>query len=110
MERTGPQTLEKRLHMACLPSSSKCEWQEIRIFVEHLNETTSSNFVHKRCLDIEIRDSKQPEVLCSDRERELTIERKTFLWPPEYAVNAGVKARIYAAELFGVEGDQMATT
>jgi len=25
-------------------------------------------------------------------------------------VNAGVKARIYAAELFGVEGDQMATT
>ena len=26
------------------------------------------------------------------------------------SVNAGVKARIYAAELFGVEGDQMATT
>ena len=81
--------------MACLPSSSKCEWLEIREFVAHFNKETGSNYSYKCCLDVEIRDSKQPEVRCLDGNSELVIERKNFMWLLNYAQIHNTEHRIF---------------
>lgn len=83
--------------MACLPNSSKCEWSEIKEFVAHYNKSTDSKYSHKCCLDVEIRDSEQPEVLCVEDDSELVIERKNFMWPINYAQVHNSEHRLFNA-------------
>lgn len=72
--------------MGCLPDSGACERRFTEPFVESLNGLDSSSFVHKACLDREIRDRPQPEALYVDRITglRLVIERKTVAWPKDY--------------------------
>lgn len=69
--------------MTCMPKSGKCEWNDIKHFVQHFNTVNGSKFSHKCCLDLSGSD-KQPEVLCVDPAGNgLVIERKTLVWPPD---------------------------
>ena len=69
----------------CLPSANKCEWSELRGFVDHYNATYGTSYMRKRCLDREIRDRKAPELLLeSPNEIPIVIERKSVAWPPKY--------------------------
>lgn len=73
--------------MTCRPISGRCERQRTDPFVWHLNDRESANFNHAQCLDRTITDRPQPEVLYVDGKTgaTLVIERKNFLWPPDYA-------------------------
>lgn len=73
--------------MGCLPESGGCERHRTDPFVVHLNEVEGSLFIHRACLDRLYRDSPQPEALYSDSRSgdELVIERKTVVWPSDYA-------------------------
>lgn len=70
--------------MGCLPSSEKCEWIELKGFVENYNRENGTSFAHKCCLDRVHRDHPQPEVLCLDALRgdRMVIESKHLIWPP----------------------------
>jgi len=72
--------------MSCIPSSSKCEWSEIRHFVDHYNVVSGSAYKRKACLDVETRNCAQPELLCRDEitRKEIVIERKLLTWPANY--------------------------
>ena len=62
------------------PSSTKCEWRDLSHFVKKYNSENSESFDRTRCLDVEDRSSKQPEVLCKNESGEtLVIERKSLL-------------------------------
>jgi len=78
--------------MSCLPSSSKCEWQDLQYFVAMRNAQQHTAFERTSCLDL-CSSTRQPEVLCTDKYsgRKLVIERKNLLWP----LNA---AEIHSAE------------
>jgi len=72
----------------CLPPPGKCEWRNLRGFVQHLNVAQGANFHWKRCLDISERNSPQPEVLLGNPEgTQLVIERKSIVWPLDYLKN-----------------------
>jgi len=64
--------------MACLPNSSECEWSEIKYFVEYYNKNKNRTFEHKCCLDIENRNSSEPEVLCIDSKEQCLVEAPDF--------------------------------
>ena len=69
----------------CLPPTNKCEWSELRGFVDHYNATYGTSYTRKSCLDMEIRDRKAPELLLeSHGEIPIVIERKSVAWPPDY--------------------------
>ena len=72
--------------MSCIPSSSKCEWSEIRHFVDHYNLVSGSAYRRKACLDVETRNCAQPELLCRDEiaRKEIVIERKLLTWPANH--------------------------
>ena len=74
--------------MGCLPESGGCERRRTDPFVDHLNWMEGTNYVHSICLDVVYRNSPQPEALYIDHgsERQLVIERKNLVWPPEYAI------------------------
>lgn len=74
--------------MGCLPESGGCERQRTDPFVDHLNWSEGTNYVHSECLDVLYRNSPQPEALYIDKGSgaRLVIERKNLVWPPEYAV------------------------
>jgi hypothetical protein len=74
--------------MGCLPESGGCERQRTDPFVDHLNRSEGTNYVHSVCLDVVYRNSPQPEALYNDdgSGRRLVIERKNLIWPPEYAL------------------------
>lgn len=71
--------------MTCTPSRTKCEWQDLRHFVAHINEQEGRNFERLRCLD-QGGSAPNPEVLCRDNaaDQELTIERKSTVWPIDH--------------------------
>lgn len=70
--------------MTCLPSPSKCEWAELKYFVQHYNEDGNASFQHECCLDLSGGPSA-PEVLCRDNaQTTMVIERKTLVWPRNY--------------------------
>lgn len=70
--------------MTCLPRAGKCEWEDLKHFVAHLNKERMATFQHSCCLDIS-GSEKQPEVLCKDEfGHSLVIERKGIFWPPDY--------------------------
>lgn len=72
----------------CYPPSGKCEWAHLRDFVAHFNSLCGKSYRLSKCLDVEIRDEKQPEVLIEAAgEIPLVIERKSVVWPPEYFSN-----------------------
>jgi hypothetical protein len=72
--------------MECFPSSKECERQYTEPFVNFLNSTEGTSFRHTACLDRNNRTSPQPEALYTDQsnQRELVIERKSLVWPPDY--------------------------
>lgn len=81
--------------MSCLPSSTKCEWRDLRFFVNHLNETESDTFERTECLDL-CSTSSQPEVLCTNADgATLVIERKAVVWPRGYAERHHAEHRLW---------------
>lgn len=72
--------------MSCLPSQNKCEWSEIKFFVDHYNSMHGSAYRREACLDVQTRDCAQPEMLCRDDNSgdEIVIERKLLVWPLDY--------------------------
>jgi hypothetical protein len=70
--------------VTCLPSASKCEWAELKYFVQHYNEVRNRSFQHECCLDLRT-TLPAPEVLCRDEAQStIVIERKTLVWPSNY--------------------------
>jgi hypothetical protein len=81
--------------MSCLPSGSKCEWNDLKHFVEELNSREGSDYSRTSCLDL-CSISKQPEVLCtSSVGKKLVIERKAVIWPTEYAERHRAEHRFF---------------
>ena len=73
--------------MGCLPDSGKCERARAQPFIDHINATENKSYIHVSCLDIQIRDRPQPEVLYrnSQDESDIVVERKNVMWPLNYA-------------------------
>jgi len=73
--------------MGCIPESGGCERHKTDPFVNYYNQLFNTNFEHDSCLDVFIKDRPQPEVLCIDSKTfdRIVIERKTFVWPLDYA-------------------------
>jgi hypothetical protein len=70
---------------SCYPPSSKCEWSIIYRFVEEFNSLNGTSYKLSKCLDVEYRESKQPEVLLkSIGHIPMVVERKTVVWPKNY--------------------------
>jgi hypothetical protein len=69
----------------CYPPKSRCEWKSLRRFVEHYNKAYGRDYGLKRCLDVQNRQRKEPEVLLEDgRRSRMVIERKCICWPRDY--------------------------
>ena len=69
----------------CFPTSTKCEWANLRGFVAQYNETNGKTYSRGACLDVEERRSRQPELLLvADGETSIVIEHKSIVWPPAY--------------------------
>lgn len=82
--------------MTCLPPSSKCEWRDLKHFVQHLNSAEGKGFARTNCLDL-CSSSKQPEVLCTDADGStLVIERKSVVWPESYAAHHQGEHRLFS--------------
>lgn len=71
--------------MSCLPESGGCERPFTDAFVNFLNRSEGTHYVHRACLDKDSRVA-QPEALYVDAQtnRELVIERKSISWPTDY--------------------------
>jgi hypothetical protein len=81
--------------MSCLPSSSKCEWRDLKHFVDHLNCVENADFTRTACLDL-CSTSKQPEVLCTALSgAKMVIERKSIVWPINYAAKHHAEHRFF---------------
>ena len=74
--------------MSCLPTTGKCEWLDLRHFVERYNQVNQASFERTACLDVENRTCPMPEILCTDQrtQAKLLVERKVLTWPPNYFV------------------------
>lgn len=72
--------------MSCIPQSGGCERPFTDAFVEHLNQTGGSRYVHRACLDRIDSQNPQPEALYVDSEQkiDLVIERKSISWPIDF--------------------------
>ena len=71
--------------LSCFPPTVKCEWSDLRSFVDQYNATNGTSYTRKACLDVEIRDRKAPELLLeSPGEIPIVIERKSIVWPSDY--------------------------
>lgn len=72
--------------MACFPQSGGCEHRRILPFIAHVNELEESDYQLESCLDIEQRNSPQPEAIYRDSTgRGMVVERKSVVWPLNYA-------------------------
>lgn len=73
--------------MSCIPESGGCERSRTDPFANHLNEVQSTHYIHMACLDRIHRNTPQPEALYEDQAScaQLVIERKSVVWPPDYA-------------------------
>ena len=47
----------------CFPTTTQCEWSDLRGFVDQYNASYGTSYTRKACLDVEIRDRKAPELL-----------------------------------------------
>ena len=69
----------------CFPPTIKCEWSDLRSFVDQYNATYGTSYTRKACLDVEIRDRRAPELLLeSPGKIPVVIERKSVVWPSDY--------------------------
>ena len=67
----------------CSPPTGKCEWVYLKSFVDQYNTTFQKSYRRSKCLDIEMRNEKQPELLLnSPGEIPVVIEHKSVVWPP----------------------------
>ena len=72
---------------SCFPPQTDCEWANLRDFVIRFNHDHGTKYVRTECLDKNTTE-KQPEVLLqAPGERDIVIECKTVVWPPEYFRN-----------------------
>ena len=44
----------------CFPTTTQCEWSDLRGFVDQYNASYGTSYTRKACLDVEIRDRKAP--------------------------------------------------
>ncbi len=65
---------------------TKCEWTFLTSFVAQYNKEHKTDFQRFRCLDVELRNTAQPEVLLVDSSNgnTMVIERKSIVWPSIY--------------------------
>lgn len=84
MARTKSTNSNQKTLMNCIPGSFKCEWRDLRHFVAHYNSVNGTSYERHSCLDVEIRNCAQPEVLCRHESNEIVLERKTITWPEDY--------------------------
>ena len=105
----------------CYPNPSKCEWQSLRLFVEHYNQIYGCSYQRSVCLDVVDRHNKQPELLLVDScgAKRMVVERKCICWPRDYvklhskehlvadrliaAVSSVLKDSLYCLELQAVD-------
>ena len=67
---------------SCLPPDHRCEWVNLRDFVSHYNKIRGKAYRRTVCLEIERRNTKEPEVLLeAPGEVPIVIERKSIVWP-----------------------------
>jgi hypothetical protein len=73
--------------MSCIPESGGCEKRATDALVAHLNAVEGFRYEHGACLDQNDHTQKQPERLYIDANagRRLVIERKSVMWPEDYA-------------------------
>ena len=69
----------------CSPPQGKCEWSRLRNFATHFNTLYGTGYTLSRCLDVNNRSEKEPEVLleapgCVP----VVIECKSVSWPPDH--------------------------
>ncbi len=70
---------------SCFPASKKCEWRDLIGFVNHYNNISQKAYRRSKCLDVELRNQKEPELLLeAPGEVPIVIERKSVVWPSEY--------------------------
>ncbi|MDR3587952.1 MAG: hypothetical protein P4L59_21970 [Desulfosporosinus sp.] len=68
------------------PPNGKCEWIELKDFVEFYNIKFGTKYSLSRCLDLEDRTNPQPEILLEAQDgKPMVIERKAIVWPPKFA-------------------------
>jgi hypothetical protein len=72
------------LAFGCLPPSNNNEWMNLKHFVDIYNTTYDTNYILEAFPERENRSSPQPEVLLRDGEMKMVIERKVFVWPPNF--------------------------
>ena len=66
----------------CLPPQGKCEWRHLQGFMQRFNALYGKSYTRSQCLDVEIRDSPQPELLLeAPGERPIVVEHKSVVWP-----------------------------
>lgn len=66
----------------CLPPHGKCEWRHLQGFVQRFNSLYEKSYYRSQCLDVEIRDSPQPELLLdAPGEISIVVEHKSIVWP-----------------------------
>ena len=67
---------------SCLPPQGKCEWRHLQGFVQRFNSLYEKSYYRSQCLDVEIRDSPQPELLLdAPGEISIVVEHKSIVWP-----------------------------
>jgi hypothetical protein len=72
--------------MGCLPRSGGCEHKRLLPFIRYLNDAEATDYALDVCLDVHVRNSPQPEALyVNSSGGRLVIERKTVVWPLDYA-------------------------
>ena len=69
----------------CLTPRSKCEWSDLRHFVDNYNKAQGTAYKLSKCLDVENRTGKEPEVLLeAPGEIPIVLERKSVVWPANH--------------------------
>lgn len=65
----------------CLPPDNACEWANLQGFVHIYNSVHSAAYTLTACLDVDERNSLQPEVLLdAPGEPSVVVERKSIAW------------------------------
>ena len=64
----------------CFPPGGKCEWRHLSRFVDDYNSTYEKAYTRSACLDVERRNTKEPELLLeSPKDTPIVLEHKTVV-------------------------------
>ncbi len=70
---------------SCFPPQGKCEWSHLKVFVGHYNSIYGKSYTRSECLDVEKRNTKEPELLLeAPGEIRIVVEHKSVIWPPKH--------------------------